>query len=67
MPHRDLTSDIASADAVAFASEGERSVGAAFPEVVIYRAAKVTDARSAGLVGSDAVEISFVGFADEFL
>lgn len=66
MPHRDVTGDIASADAVAFAWEGERSEGAAFPEVVVYGAAKVTDARGAGLVGSDAVQISFV-FADECL
>ena len=67
MPHRDVTGDIASADAVAFACESERSVGAAFPEVVVYRAAKMADARGAGLVGSEAMQGCSIGSADECL
>ena len=66
MPHRDVPGDVAPADAMAFAREGERFEGAAFPEVVVYGPAEMADARGARLVGSDAVELG-VGVADEGL
>ena len=63
MPHRDVPGHVASADAMAFAREGERFEGAAFPQVVVYGPAEMADTGGARLVGSDAVEFG-VGFAD---
>lgn len=66
MPHRDVPGDVAPTDTMAFAREGEGSVTAAFPQVVVYGATEMADTRGAGLVGSNAVELG-VGFAAEGL